>query len=154
MSSIFDFEDFINNDLQENLDLKLKQLGFSVTPEAKSVVRECLSRARNRPNFGNAGEVDILLDKAKLRHQQRLSARKTKKIDILDPLDFDPDFDREQNAVASCWKLIEGVVGCEQLVAQLEGYQNAARNMKQLGLDSRQNIPFNFLFRGPPGMDI
>ncbi|GKZ98662.1 hypothetical protein AnigIFM59636_005575, partial [Aspergillus niger] len=121
------------------------------TAEAKSVVRQCLSRARNRPNFGNAGEVDILLDKAKLRHQQRLSARKTKNIDILEPLDFDPDFDREENAVANCRKLFEGVVGCEQLVAQLEGYQNVARNMKQLGLDSREKIPFNFLFRGPPG---
>ncbi|OJZ81129.1 hypothetical protein ASPFODRAFT_146329 [Aspergillus luchuensis CBS 106.47] len=151
MSAAFDFHDFTDDDLQDILNLKLKQLGFSATAEAKSVVRQCLSRARNRPNFGNAGEVDILLDKAKLRHQQRLSARKTKNIDILEPLDFDPDFDREQNAVANCRKLFEGVVGCEQLVAQLEGYQNVARNMKQLGLDSREKIPFNFLFRGPPG---
>ncbi|GKZ94891.1 hypothetical protein AnigIFM59636_008622 [Aspergillus niger] len=142
MSAAFDFEDFTDDDLQEILNLKLKQLGFSATAEAKSVVRQCLSRAQNRPNFGNAGEVDILLDKAKLRHQQRLSARKTKNIDILEPLDFDPDFDREDNAVANCRKLFEGV---------LEGYQNVARNMKQLGLDSREKIPFNFLFRGPPG---
>ncbi|RAK83097.1 AAA family ATPase [Aspergillus costaricaensis CBS 115574] len=151
MSAAFDFEDFTDDDLQDILNLKLKGLHFSATAEAKSVVRQCLSRARNRPNFGNAGEVDILLDKAKLRHQQRLSARKTRNIDILEPLDFDPDFDREQNAVANCRKLFHGVVGCEQLVAQLEGYQNVARNMKRLGLDSREKIPFNFLFRGPPG---
>lgn len=154
MSAAFDFEDFTDDDLQDILNLKLKGLHFSATAEAKSVVRQCLSRSRNRPNFGNAGEVDILLDKAKLRHQQRLSARKTRNIDILEPLDFDPDFDREQNAVANCQKLFHGVVGCEQLVAQLEGYQNVARNMKRLGLDSREKIPFNFLFRGPPGMHI
>ncbi|OJZ82063.1 hypothetical protein ASPFODRAFT_84962 [Aspergillus luchuensis CBS 106.47] len=151
LSAAFDFENFTDDDLQDILNLKLKQLGFSATAEARSVVRQCLSRARNRPNFGNAGEVDILLDKAKLRHQQRLSARKTRNIDILEPPDFDPDFDREHNAGANCRKLFHGVVGCEQLVAQLEGYQNVARNMKRLGLDSREKIPFNFLFRGPPG---
>ncbi|KAJ6024726.1 AAA family ATPase [Penicillium herquei] len=151
MSAAFKFEDFTDDDLQAILKLKIKQIGFSVTAEANLVVRQCLSRARNRPNFGNAGEVDILLDKAKLRHQQRLSAKQTKNIDILEPLDFDPDFDREQHAVINCRKLFEGVVGCEKLVAQLEDYQHVARNMKQVGLDARQNIPFNFLFRGPPG---
>ncbi|GLA87164.1 hypothetical protein AtubIFM56815_011439 [Aspergillus tubingensis] len=151
MSAAFDFEDFTDDSLQDILNLKLEQLGFRATAEAKSVVRQCLSRARNRPNFGNAGEVDILLDKAKLRHQQRLSARETRNIDILEPQDFDPDFDREQNAVANCRKLFQGVVGCEQLVTQFEGYQHVARNMKKLGLDAREKIPFNFLFRGPPG---
>ncbi|RAH75108.1 AAA family ATPase [Aspergillus aculeatinus CBS 121060] len=151
MSTAFDFQDFSDDDLQEILALKLKQAGFHATKDAKLIVRQCLARARNRPNFGNAGEVDIHLDKAKLRHQQRLSARKTRNIDILEPLDFDPDYDREQKAVTNCRKLFEGVVGSEHLVAQLEGYQNVVRNMKRLGLDPRQNIPFNFLFRGPPG---
>lgn len=154
MSAAFDFEDFTDDNLQDILNLKLEQLGFRATAEAKSVVRQCLSRARNRPNFGNAGEVDILLDKAKLRHQQRLSARETRNIDILEPQDFDPDFDREQNAVANCRKLFQGVVGCEELVTQLEGYQHVARNMKKLGLDAREKMPFNFLFRGPPGMHL
>ncbi|RAH47333.1 P-loop containing nucleoside triphosphate hydrolase protein [Aspergillus brunneoviolaceus CBS 621.78] len=151
MGTAFDFQDFSDDDLQEILALKLKQAGFHATKDAKLVVRQCLARARNRPNFGNAGEVDILLDKAKLRHQQRLSARKTSNIDILEPLDFDPDYDREQKDVTDCRKPFEGVVGCEHLVAQLEGYQNVVRNMKQLGLDPRQTVPFNFLFRGSPG---
>ncbi|RAH86735.1 hypothetical protein BO86DRAFT_444640 [Aspergillus japonicus CBS 114.51] len=125
MSAAFNFEDFSDDDLQDILALKLKQAGFHATKDAKLV--------------------------AKLRHQQRLSARKTRNIDILEPLDFDPDHDREKRAVTNCRKLFEGVVGCEHLVAQLEGYQNVVRNMKQLGLDPRQNIPFNFPFRGPPG---
>ncbi|PYH63988.1 uncharacterized protein BO88DRAFT_419858 [Aspergillus vadensis CBS 113365] len=128
MSTVFDFENFTNNNLQDILNLKLKQLSFNTITETN-----------------NTGEVDILLDKAKLHHQQQLSARKTKNIDILELLDFNPDFDREQNAVANY---------CEQLVTQLENYQNIARNIKQLGLDSREKIPFNFLFRGPPGMHI
>jgi AAA lid domain len=151
MASAFHFEDYTDDDLRKILDLKLKQAGFDATPEAKKVVRECLSRARNRTNFGNAGEVDILLDQGKMRHQQRLSSRQTRSIDVLEPPDFDPDFDRGDRATVNCRKLFEGVVGCEDLITRLEGYQHVARRVKKLGMDPREQIPFNFLFRGPPG---
>lgn len=153
MDSAFQFEDYSDDDLQKILHLKLKQAGFSVTPEARLVVKECLNRARNRPHFGNAGEIDILLDKAKLTHQKRLSARQTENVDTLEPLDFDPDFDRA-NRVTNCAKLFEGVIGCEYLIAQLEGYQRIVAKMKKLGMDPREQIPFNFLFRGPPGKSL
>lgn len=73
LASAFTFEDFSDDELQQILNLKLKQQGFDATGQAKTVVKEMLSRARNRPNFGNAGEIDILLDAAKTRHQIRLS---------------------------------------------------------------------------------
>jgi len=151
MDSAFNFEDYTDDDLQKILDLKLKQIGFSATTEAKTVVRECLHRARARPHFGNAGEVDILLDKAKMEHQKRLSSRQTKSIDTLEPLDFDPDFNRAEQGPTNCRKLFDGVVGCEDLIEQLEGYQRTVANMKRLGMDPREQIPFSFLFRGPPG---
>ncbi|PYH88610.1 AAA family ATPase [Aspergillus ellipticus CBS 707.79] len=151
MSAAFCFEDYTDADLEKILDLKLKQVGFGVTPEARMVVAQCLSRERNKPNFGNAGEIDILLDKAKLRHQQRLPSRQTRSIDILEPLDFDPDFDRAERGAINCGKLFQGVIGCEELIAQLEGYQNVAKNMRRRNLDPVDQIPFNFLFRGPPG---
>lgn len=77
LDSGFNFEDYSDDELQAILDLKLKQIGFETTAQGKEVVRECLCRARNRPHFGNAGEVDILLNKAKLVHQKRLSSRET-----------------------------------------------------------------------------
>lgn len=152
MASAFEFEDYNENELQVILDLKLDQSGFDATPKAREVVRECLERARNRPNFGNAGEIDILMDQAKLRHQKRLKSRETRSIDVLEPTDFDPDFDRADRASLNCRKLFEGVIGCEELIDQLENYQRVARNMKKLNKDPRKQIPFNFLFRGPPGM--
>ena len=151
MASAFTFDDYSDDDLQTILDLKLSQAGFDVTDEAKKVVRDCLTRARNRPHFGNAGEIDILLDKAKLKHQQRLSARETRSIDTLEPLDFDPDWDRAQRSQTNCKQLFEGVVGCEKLIERLEGYQRTVTNMKILEMDPREQIPFNFLFRGPSG---
>ncbi|EFQ25846.1 ATPase [Colletotrichum graminicola] len=151
ISSAFVFEDFGRSELMTILDLKLKQQGFSATNQAKNVANDMLERARNRPNFGNAGEVDILLNEAKSRHQKRVSSKQAKHVSTLEALDFDLDFDRAERADTNVAKLFEGTVGCEKIVATLEGFQESARSMKALGIDLKQNIPFNFLFRGPPG---
>jgi hypothetical protein len=131
---------------------------------------DVLRRARNRPNFGNAGEVDILLDGAKMRQQQRLSslaaatfsatratasgadgASLVRQSALFEPQDFDPDFDRAARAATNIRALFDGVVGSEDVIAKLEGYQRTVANMKARGMDPLEQIPFNFLFRGPPG---
>ncbi|KAK1566191.1 ATPase [Colletotrichum navitas] len=151
ISSAFVFEDFSRPELMTILDLKLKQQGFSATDQAKDVAGDMLERARNRPNFGNGGEVDKLLNEAKGRHQKRVSSKQAKHVSTLEALDFDEDFDRAERADTNVAKLFEGTVGCEKIVATLEGFQESVRSMKALGIDPKQNIPFNFLFRGPPG---
>jgi hypothetical protein len=152
LDSAFVFEDFADDELRQILDLKLKQQGFEATDQGKNVAMEVLGRARNRPHFGNAGEVDILLNGAKARHQQRLSTGKKSKIaSTLEAQDFDEDFDRGERAETNIRMLFEGAVGGDSIVAQLEGYQATVRNMKTLDMDPREQIPFNFLFRGPPG---
>jgi len=151
LASAFIFEDFSDEELQQILNLKLKQQGFEATGQAKTVVKEMLNRARNRPNFGNAGEIDILLDAAKARHQTRVSKGETKSRKTLEPLDFDEDFARADRAETKIRKLFEGTVGAENVIAKLEGYQDNVRTMKLLEMEPKENIPFNFLFRGPPG---
>jgi len=47
--------------------------------------------------------------------------------------------------------LFADIVGCEKLIDQLGKYQQIAKNMKAYGKDPRTQIPFNFLFKGPPG---
>ena len=61
----FHFDDFNNSELREILNLKLKKQDLSATDTAKSVAIEVLDRARNRPNFGNAGRSKISLAKQK-----------------------------------------------------------------------------------------
>ncbi|KAL0932639.1 AAA family ATPase [Colletotrichum truncatum] len=151
LSSAFGFEDFSSSELRAILDLKLKEQGFSATGRAKQVAMEMLDRARNRPNFGNAGEVDILLNEAKARHQQRLSSKETNQVSTLEALDFDENFDRAERTDTNVAKLFAGTVGCETIVAELEGLQANVRAMKELGMDPKEDTPFNFLFRGPPG---
>ncbi|KAJ3939835.1 uncharacterized protein N0V96_009822 [Colletotrichum fioriniae] len=151
LSSAFVFEDFEKADMRKILQLKLKLQGFSATDQAKQVASEMLERARNRPNFGNAGEVDILLNEAKARHQRRLTAKESHHVSTLEALDFDHDFDRADRAETNVAKLFEGTVGYEKIIATLEGYQETVRSMKALNMDPKESIPFNFLFRGPPG---
>ena len=42
-------------------------------------------------------------------------------------------------------------MGIEDLIRKLEGYQRIMKNSKDLRSDAERLIPFNFLFRGPPG---
>ncbi|KAI4103575.1 MAG: hypothetical protein L6R37_003720 [Teloschistes peruensis] len=151
LSEAFEFEDFTDDELMEILKMKLQQQAYDATDQARRVAMDVLKRARNRPNFGNAGEVDVLLNTAKTRRQQRRSAGAVKDAAMLEAVDMDPDFDRGERAATNVRMLFQGVVGCDELIAQLEGYQKTVANMKARDLDPREQIPFNFLFRGPPG---
>lgn len=150
IASAFTFEDFSQEELGRILDLKLRQGGFKATDQGKRVALEVLDRARNRPNFGNAGEVDILLDSAKARHQKRVSAGATKRHE-LEAVDFDEEFDRAERSETNIGMLFKDTVGCDGIVSILEGYQAQVRALKKHDLDPKEGVPFTFLFRGPPG---
>ncbi|KAK8022775.1 P-loop containing nucleoside triphosphate hydrolase [Apiospora rasikravindrae] len=151
IASAFNFENFDDQQLLQILNLKLKQQNYEATGEAKNVALEMLNRARNRPNFGNAGEIDIMLDATKARHQARLSKGETTSRTMLEARDFDENFDRAEMSETNVKKLFEGTIGTDDTVALLEGYQQIVRAMKLLDMDPKESIPFNFLFKGPPG---
>ena len=155
-ASGFDFQDFSQGELQQILNLKLKQQGYQATNEAANVAMEMLDRARNRPNFGNAGEIDILLDATKARHMRRISKENAGQTSaslntLLEAKDFDENFDRAERSETSVRMVFKDTVGLEKVVSLLEGYQGIVRKLKALNMDPKGNIPFNFLFRGPPG---
>jgi hypothetical protein len=152
LESAFVFEDFSDDEIRSILDLKLKDVGFNATDQAKKVAMDVAQRARNRPNFGNAGEIDIILDRAKALHQKHMTEGKVKDFDTFEAIDFDPEFDRGERAATNLPALFQDVVGCEDLILQFQGYQRTAANMKNLGMDPREQLPFNFLFKGPPGI--
>lgn len=151
----FHFQDFTNSQLRQILELKLKSQGLDSTEDAKNVVCDLLGRGRMRPNFGNAGEIENQISAAKARHQARHSKMEVSKrpVDVVfEPQDFDTDFRRGEDAALNCRKLFEDVVGCEDIVTQLEEYQQIALNTKAAGEDPHELIPTNFIFKGPPGI--
>jgi hypothetical protein len=151
IDSGFLFEDFTDAEMAVIFDAKLKAQAFIATPKGRIVALEMLGRMRNRPNFGNAGAVDILLNDAKMRQQKRFARDSVPRTAILEAEDFDPDYERSERAITNIEMLFKGVVGCDKIVDQMKGYQNIATNMRERGMDPRAELPFTFLFRGPPG---
>ncbi|EIW77517.1 P-loop containing nucleoside triphosphate hydrolase protein [Coniophora puteana RWD-64-598 SS2] len=149
----FTFNDFTEPQLMEIMEMKMKTQDLQATDHAKSVAQELLSRAKNRPNFGNGREVENMLSLAKMKYQQRSSKIPPHlRSDVMfEPEDFDPDWQRAQNAAANLQKLFQDLVGCDDIVQKLGNYQKIASAMKTQGLDMRTRIPTNFIFKGPPG---
>ena len=132
------------------MEYKLKDQDLSATNEANEVARELLSRMKNCPNFG---DVENLLGQAKARYQKRMaSVPASQRMNVVfEPQEIDPDHNRSENASANLTKMFANVVGCEEVIRKLEGYQRIAKAMKDKGLDMRTQIPSNFVFKGPPG---
>jgi hypothetical protein len=152
----FMFEDFTEPQLEEILERKLKDQDLGATEKAKQVALGLLSRRKNRPNFGNGGEVENMLTFAKDRYLKRQASQPSHlSLDIVfEPEDFDPNWDRDQHAAANLAQLFEDMVGCEAVIQKLGDYQNMAQGMKASGLDMRKQIPTSFIFKGPPGNHI
>lgn len=108
LACAFEFEDYSEKELHEILHLKLEQSEFDITQKARDVAHQCLKRERKRPDFRNARGVENILNQAILRHQKRLKARETRNIDLLEPVDFDPDVDQ---AALDCQQLLAGATG-------------------------------------------
>ncbi|TVY43119.1 NFX1-type zinc finger-containing protein [Lachnellula subtilissima] len=155
LSESFRFEDFTNPELQEILLFKLNKQGLGASTRAISVAIDVLDRARNGLNFGNGGDVENLISKAKTNYQRRQSALPAdqRSIDyIFEPEDFDVDYQRTlASAGTNLQSLFQDVIGCHDIVSKLDGYIKTANGMRAQDLDPRGQIPMNFIFKGPPG---
>lgn len=115
-----------------------------------------LSRGRNRPNFGNAGEVENIISEAKarcVRRRQQIPAAERLRDMIFEPQDFDPNHKRSENAATNLAKLFEDIVGCGDIVQKLSNYQQIAAVCKTRDIEPRDQLPTNFVFTGPPGQN-
>ena len=108
----FHFDDYDDSELKAILNLKLKAQDLHATDAAKDTAIRVLSMARNRPNFGNGGEVENLLTKAKGLHQGRMAHlppdQRSFEV-IFEPQDFDPQFDRRSRSAHSLDELFQDV---------------------------------------------
>jgi hypothetical protein len=150
IENAFHFNDYNDAELLQALEWKLESQQLTATDDAKRVAIEVLSRARNRPNFGNIGEVENILSRAKILYQARTSSPDAP----FEPQDFDPDYRRNENAAVNLAALFENVVGSEEIVKRLGKFQRVAETCKTRGTDPREMIPTNFVFKGPPGRTL
>lgn len=166
LDTAFVFDDYDDKALAEIMDIMLTKDGITATEEAKAAGIEVLRRERDRPNFGNGGAVRNLISRAQVIYSKRLASQDKEKPERendlasqearinhieLQPQDFDPEYDRGLRADKNFRSLFKDLVGFQDIIGTFEGYQRMTANMKQHGLDPRQEIPFSFVFKGPPG---
>ncbi len=153
-SDAFMFDNFTDPELQQILELKLRSQDLSATQQALSTAIDVLSRLRNGLNFGNGGDVENLLSKAKSNYQARQSALppSQRSVDFVFELeDFDLDHNRSANAEIDLQALFSGVISCDDIIKKLDGFVKDARSMRAPGLEPHGQIPMNFIFKGPLG---
>ncbi|KAI1057219.1 hypothetical protein LB507_002226 [Fusarium sp. FIESC RH6] len=155
VESCLKFENYDDEQLQQILRLKMKRDELTATDEASEVAREVLNRSRRRPNFGNGGDVETLLSRAKTRRITRLRNAKCPFLEFqerpLEPEDFDPDFDRATRADKHRNALFQDFVGFDNVIGKFQGYQKMSNGMRRCGIDPKSYIPWAFVFSGPPG---
>ena len=144
LDDAFHFEDFSMPELMQILDQKMRKQEVGATEAAKKVAEEVLARSRNRPNFGNGGEVENLLGKAKQAYQTRhkkIPIAKRPIDTVFEPVDFDKDFDRASKANENLTKMFEGIIGCDHIIEKLRDCQNIYQVRKAQGKDPGRSFP-------------
>ena len=157
LDDAFVFQDFTDDELRRVLELKLAKQDLEATDEAKTVALEVLGKARRRMNFGNGGEVENLITRAKNQYELRFTGVKVsdRPADmVFQPEDFDQEYKRSESATVNCRELFKETVGCEDVIKKLEGYTKTVSNMRARKMDPTTVIPFTFIFKGPPGTYI
>jgi len=154
IENAFVFEDYNDEQLLSILNHKLTNQGLAASDEAKATAIDVLAKLRRRPNFGNAGEVENLLSRAKDSNSRRqeIAAEASSEDVVFEPQDFDPGYGRSVDALDNCKVLFADVVGSGEVVEKLTGYVQSFNNARELGWNPTDIIPFNFVFKGPPGM--
>lgn len=148
------FETYSEDELCQIMDRKAAECGIEMTQEARAVSRQVLGRMRINPKFGNGGDVENLLNQAKVRANARIRNRshETGLVEVsLEPGDFDPQWDRLLKADENRVALFDGFVGFETIVKKFEGYKFLVDGMRLHGVDPKPHIPWAFIFKGPPG---
>ncbi|KAK2478877.1 hypothetical protein H9L39_08251 [Fusarium oxysporum f. sp. albedinis] len=155
LENAFRFTSYDDDELGQILKQKMESEDLVATDEAFKVAHDMLSRMRRRPNFGNGGDVETLLNQAILHRIRRLknsmSQFSTLTVQPLEPIDFDPDFNRSKRADENRNALFEDFVGFEHITDRFRKYQKMANGMRRYGLDPKPHIPWAFVFKGPPG---
>ncbi|KAI0115884.1 P-loop containing nucleoside triphosphate hydrolase protein [Nemania sp. FL0031] len=153
LDSAFVFEDFTTEQLRQIWRQKLQHRGLNAAEDVETLAIGVLERRRHELNFGNAVEVDIILDAAQKHYLERIGddASKFDQPIYLQPADVDPDYQRLAKARAIIEQLFKGVVGCDEVKERIRGWPTLIENAKERNLNIYDLFPMNFIFTGPAG---
>lgn len=150
----FRFDNFDLPQLTRILEKKMLEQDMEAAPRALEAARDVLERALMRPNFSNAGEVDSILQVAKMNFEQRQASRPFDEQAChgkIEPEDFDKDFARGTIGTGiNSRQELKGLVH-DRIIDKLAKYQAISIGARRQGLRPRDQVPTNFVFKGYAG---
>ncbi len=166
---IYDFPDYIPQELMEIAMLKARKKGISFEEEAKEEFYKKLVEAyRNRDKFfGNARLVVSLIDECKLNLGIRvMSAEKPENLDIkelslikledVEKLSINvksemPDIPIDEELLEESLAKLQGLIGIEKVKQEIENLVKLVRYYKETNQDVQNNFSLHAVFTGNPG---
>jgi Cdc6-like AAA superfamily ATPase len=139
------FSDYDDAALMKIMRAKVAQCGLTIDIKTALFAIQQLTKKRSLPNFGNAGEVNNMLNDAKRYVASRHS-------NALRQEDFC------KGGVMPTAGLVDTVmkelIGNEDIDKLVEDYKNLVDYAKGEGVDVKEFIDYNFLFVGSPGTGL
>lgn len=122
-----------------------KKRGVKVCLATAKRAIKTLARARAKPNFGNAGNVDNLLSKGIVQMQSREQT-----YDELVLEDF--NYDGDGPDVTTLDSLFDDMIGCKNVKEKMSELKSTVLFSQAQGKDAAAcGIGFSYLFLGNPG---
>jgi probable Rubsico expression protein CbbX len=84
MAHHIDFPDYTPAELFAIAQLMLRQMQYTLSPDAESALHEYIGLRRAQPNFANARSIRNALDRARLRHASRLFVQQGRALSAVD----------------------------------------------------------------------
>ncbi|CAO2653375.1 Nn.00g027860.m01.CDS01 [Neocucurbitaria sp. VM-36] len=154
MADAFIFKEFNEAQLEGVLDYNMHKEGFKMTDEAKKLALESLNNAKQRPNFGNGGEVTNLIGRALANYRTRfgrMSLEERTGDTCFEPEDIDPHYKLVLSLEDQVEHIFDHYVGVNHLKDQFKALARRANALRRAGRDPIPFMPFHLVFKGPLG---
>jgi len=151
----FRFADYSDEELVTIMLQRAEKTGLHLTRDlAEAAVRVVLSKQRDKPNFGNAGAVNNLLDTAKermmARREQGLEVAKVEGRWVL----IQQDLFTDPSVGGSPISALRDMVNCDRILDRIVRLEKQMKVLTAKGAppeEIRQKMLRNWVFTGPPG---
>lgn len=151
LSEAFFFEDFTDEDIKKVLKMQIVNTGFTCEPSTLDFAVRTISKKRMEEGFGNAGEAEQILTRAKLRLSARVSKMLAGSVVNMKLL-IDDDFAGEETSAEKAREAFAGLENMEHveyIVDKLEAMVATATEEGKKPHEEMANM--HMLFLGPPG---
>lgn len=148
LGEAFIFEDFTDEQIKKVLKSQVVNAGLTCEPSTLDFAVKVISKKRMEDGFGNAGEAEQILTRAKLRISQRVSKDPSTNFKLL----LEDDFAGEETSSLKAREAFAGLEHIEHIEAVLNKFEAMVATATEEGRKPHEEMAnMHMLFLGPPG---